>query len=301
MSGPFEQQFVKIASSELVIRESRFNFGQFEPFLDNDLNYTYPPPPVVFKIDERFHLLEGANRVSLNDSSVDVVELFSTDPLQLTSLIIAYHRNWILENGVHMAEFYSWYHRNGGRNERFSTDILPLLGLGVSQDLIRRLRIVSDLNSPAKKYLASKGASLKQCSRLERYSNDLIDSIVGLSKDEPLSFGNALQLFELLFDHTRRFPGSLAQVMKGRGVAELKTFLLQQKYPTLTQVNREIEARVESMGLPRNVSVSWDSTLENPQVTISAVINRRDDLSSLKNVFGSDSSLQLMEGVVSLL
>ncbi|RMG03816.1 MAG: hypothetical protein D6726_04765 [Nitrospirae bacterium] len=61
------------------------------------------------------------------------------------------------------------------------------------------------------------------------------------------------------------------------------------RYPTLTEVNRKIEAKLSELALPDGIDIRWDRTLENREIRVSLSIKKPSDLEAMEKALGSQS------------
>lgn len=309
---------LRVPSQLIRISDSRFNFGQWNYSPQNIRPLRGAIPIMAWKDDYAgtYHLLDGYKRF-LSACSHHVVdsklsaeghsgetELYLLPPIsnsEMAELLFYSHSRFIGENSVNKVQFALWLDGFSIPKEEIISRFFPLLDLGPTAEIYRRIHKISELPPPVLAYGAQKNLSIKHLYRLTRFPSALLMDVLVLNDHEPLSPSNYMTILEFLYDDYRRSGRDWNEVMNSRSIAQIKAALHDLKTPTLTSVNTEIERKVHSMGLPSNVGVNWDKTLENKAVTITLTLESGDDYQSALNVLSEARSVDILSDIMEYL
>lgn len=172
------------------------------------------------------------------------------------------------------------------RPEIRSMFALPL-GLQAHDQIMRRCFKVAKLPKLVLEFMHEKKLSLKQCVQLGSYSEELLLTVLSWRRKMPLSASTVMELADFLqiqmHRHNLSLEGLLEQdaykdILFGRSepahrLKQFRDLMRQATHPTLMQVNQNIQNVADRMSLPEFATVSWDQTLENRAVHLSATFS----------------------------
>ena len=139
-----------------------------------------------------------------------------------------------------------------------------------------------------------KNFSLKQLLTFRRAPVEVLDFVFGLRDNLPLTASLIDELCHRLNDHLRATGGEIATFVQNpqlqsivqsdadprSKIAQLRSYLAALRMPTLTRQNREMDILVTEAALPKNISVTWDRTLDRREVIVTLRATAPTDLNS---------------------
>lgn len=135
---------------------------------------------------------------------------------------------------------------------------------------------------------------MKQCLSLTTYPIDLLEAVFSLRHILSLTVSVIDELLTHLHDYLRAKEKTISFFLQDPEVRTLldsklspqvktqafRSIVKKKRFPILTDVELQMDAAKKRMNLPNNVSLSWDGTLENRQLTFRLNVSRYQDWES---------------------
>ena len=246
-------------------------------------------PPVIFRDSKKHnHLLHGFDTlldvknlqrktisavVLPSDVSVEKLYLFMLTGLKTTPLT-AVQQGAIIHHLLEKEPF---------SRQEIITTFLPVLGFESHDSVLRKILKISALPSALLHFAHDRKISLKQLHYLTRFPQDLLITFSTYLPRLHLTASSCIEILEYVVDDCRKnnitathyFAQPFLQEIlqsdnspNGRTVA-LKQGLIKKVKPMLTKLNDDIQHAIQSLHLPPHITVDWDRSLEEKQLTVS--------------------------------
>lgn len=202
------------------------------------------------------------------------------------------------------------------KHDELAEHLYPILGLPHQQPIFKMYRdIGTKLSKEFLIFAHEKAFSAKQCHSFVLMSPDILNSLLDFRDVLNLSASHFLEISELLSDYCRKTNLSVSELLKKDDMSsilnqetltlhqrteQLKLRLKERRLPTLTHVNKHMSSLVESLQLPQHMSVTWDTTLENPGLDLNVKLSKKEDLSNLLSFLNKPNSLTGMSDILEL-
>lgn len=290
-------------TASIAAEGSRYRFGRAVDWREDDASldalgaslesFGVLSPLVV---DGSMELVDGFKRLAWarmkRVETVPVIELpDGAAPEDILPIVLNETAKEAQASPASKARFIAFAKKAGAGDEVVRNSIMPILGLEPSGKLMRRLEAVSRLPEEVLGFLDEKRFSLKQCYSLTMYPSDLLDLVFSWREKLSLTASLLEEFLESLKDYLgasglspRDLPddGEIAAILYSDTSAHERTRRLRERirrlrYPTITEVNRDLEKIKKAMNLPRNVDVRWDASLERKEARVTIIARKTEE------------------------
>ena len=271
----------------LCVMETRY----FDPFIlvkCQEESSQYFTPQITAQFNNTTYLIEdrGISNVFFNhdiDTEIDLLFIWLS--------LHKEHRESIAQK-AHIMTQISQHFSDHSNNQKIS----DLLSIPFEKRCLNNYRKVGKLPLNILTLAHKKLFSLKQLLYFTSIDPPIIEAIIRYENKLNLSASHLLVLMELLNDcckkssltpHTYLEREPFASVLHNYKLTnhertqKIRDLLMDQRLPTLQKINKEISSHIDTLNLPKHMTISWDKTLENPGFTLSTKITCKDDLASL--------------------
>ncbi len=205
-----------------------------------------------------------------------------TDPGEIMRFYYQAHRARIMQSVVNRVRYLQLVERVGVAADSICERFLPLVGFDAHDRLLRRCRAVAGLPEPVLRFGHEKNLSMKQCVHLTRHPGELLERLFQWREGLALTASLVSELAEHIKDYLRAgglSAAEFAQLPSIRAILssdqspqertrDLRRVVREMRFPILTETRNALEAIKGSMGMPREVEVSWDPALEQRAVEL---------------------------------
>ncbi len=311
--------------SEILVSDSLFNYQGYvfkEKRPDDCLKkllMQYPEAlPLVVYTDQtgRYHLVDGFRRIALlSEEKQEVINalVFPADTPGEDMILVRADQDWveIASTGANRLGFLAFAIRATVDREWVLKRLCRWLSLRPSEETLQMAEKLTTLSMKLREFFHQKSYSAKQLENILRYPSDLLELLGGWLESLQVTASILEELLEGLHDHMRamdmdvselkRQP-EIGEILKGKNPHEntrrLRELLNSWRRPILTEKNQRIQSMVDRAGLPPEIRLSWDRSLENHQVNISVNIKRAEDVERVLEHFNKQKVLDCIKGVL---
>ncbi len=311
--------------SEILVRDSLFNYQGYvfkEKRPDDCLKrllMQYPEAlPLVVYTDQtgRYHLVDGFRRIALlSEEKQDVINalVFPADTPREDMISVRADQDWaeIASTGANRLGFLAFSVRASVDKEWLLKRLCRQLRLKPSEETLQMAEKLTKLSMKLREFFHQKAYSAKQLENILRYPLELLELFGGWLGSLQLTASIFEELLEGLHDHMRamdmdvselkRQP-EIVEILQGKNPHEntrrLRELLNSWRRPILTEKNQRIQSMVDRAGLPPEIRLSWDRSLENHQVNISVSIKRAEDVERVLEFLGNNRLKECIEDVL---
>ncbi len=264
-----------------------------------------------------FHILDGFKRLFWADSAgMPAVSCLLTAPgLSLEDCwlaVLSAHKE-VLGTTAIKAVFLETLDRSGVPRETTTKRFMPLLGLGPSDDLLRKYLRIARLPASVLVFCHQKRLSAKRCLNLTHHKRGLLEHFFARSSSLSLSASLTGELLDNINDILRRDDLSpedffsspeMVRILEGETDIRTRTRRFRQavrnlRFPVLTKIEREMEHARKRFLSDRPFSVSWDRALENRAVNLTALVRSPEEFLKLVQALEEEDTLKGIEAILS--
>ncbi len=311
--------------SEILVRDSLFNYQGYvfrqkrpDDFLKR-LLIRYPEAlPLVVYTDRtgRYHLVDGFRRIALlSEGKQEVINalVFPSDTPIEDMIVLRADQHWveISSTGANRLGFLALALRASVDREWVLKRLCRQLMLRSSEDTLQMAEKLTTLSMNLREFFHKKSYSAKQLENILRYPSELLELVGGWLGSLQLTASVFEEILEALYDHLRakemevselKKQPEIEEIMQGKNPNEntrrLRELLNHLRRPILAEKNNRIQELVEMAGLPPEIRLSWDRSLENHQVNISVNIKRQEDVKHLLEHLNKQKVQDCIKGVL---
>ncbi|UCG79252.1 MAG: ParB N-terminal domain-containing protein [Nitrospirota bacterium] len=264
-----------------------------------------------------YHVVDGFKRARyLRDSGNGSLTVYVLpDDVSLRGIIqLILHSKWklICESAVNRASFVAFVVASGLDEGSVLKDVCRPLGLKPGRKFIEECKRISEMNDELKRYCHEKKLAMKQLVNFINYPEEVLSHILSWRQRIQLSASIMDEIASGIRDLIRRNDMKLSDLTSDGELNEalnsdssqkerterLRTVLRKKRFPLLTEVNSRLEQAIERTGLPDNINISWDRTLENRGLSIRIDVRATDDIRNVKQVIGSEELPGLIKEIL---
>jgi len=302
--------------NELLIDDSRFALQDFlfdavaEPSCHINtfctLGILYP---IIVYRDRKglIHLVDGRKRAEYAKQSeermIRAMVLPETTPVtDIVSLIHCNKRNEIESSVMNKVQFIC-FAISMNIPESWILQVLCVpLEFKPHSDFLRECERIFHLPRQLRQFCHDKKFSLKQLLNLSHYPPEILRQLIKWKSTLQLTASTMDEIASHLRDYLKAsnkkirdflaepevqdiLESSLSQRDK---TEKLRQLLYLRRFPTLTSVNKTIGGIVRELHLPKEIQISWDSTLENKNLDITVNIHDPQKWQSVLDALSSD-------------
>lgn len=251
----------------------------------------------TFRIIDGFRRAEWA--VSRGIAELSCLALYG---LEKTGVMVLVHeaQAHVVRTAALKAGFLGFLEGNGVSRETMLRDFMPLLGLPESSHLLKNYLRVAGLSGEVLRFGHEKGFSLKKLMNLSYYRGKLVELFFASASGLSLSASLVEEMLGNINDILRRDGISPEEFFAGQDVAGLlgsdmdpreKTRRFRQmvrrlRFPGLTGIEQDMEAARQRFLSGGSFSISWDPSLENRALKVSAVVKSPEEFQCLVEDLG---------------
>ncbi len=269
-------------------------------------------PVTVCTIQGEPHLVHGFRRFEalriLGKARIPAVVLGEERKRKAASLFFMARGAEIGESGAARACAFRMCRRIGLDHEDISHLFSSCLKVNLHSSIVRQLEEVASLPDQVLSFCHAKGFSLKKCHRLTSYRRELLEFVIDISLEIPLSaslFQESLHGLKRLchvegvsFSQLREEllqESILGNKNEGLSAKRYKDWLRKRCSPILMESNRSLELMAKELALPENMEISWDPTLERHELLISLKVREKGDFHAAARFFSCGDKEQILE------
>ena len=312
--------------NDLLIDDSRFALHNFifdsvsEPSCHINtfctLGILYPI--IVYKDRKGLvHLVDGRKRAEYAKQSEDrmirAMVLPDTTPVtDIVSLIHCNKRNDIESSVMNKVQFLCFAISMNVPESWILKVLCVPLEFKPHTEFLRECERIFHLPRQLRQFCHEKKFSLKQLLNLSYYSPDILNQLIQWKSTLQLTASTLDEIASHLRDYLRANNKSLKDFLAEPDVEEvlesslsqrektekLRQLLYLKRFPTLSAVNANIRQIIKQLQLPKEIQITWDSTLENKNVDVRLNIN---DPQKLQVVLDTLASSDVKKAVQSIL
>lgn len=256
--------------------------------------------PIIVVRDHggQLHLVDGRRRILHAQQSgaeeIPAAILPASTPLSdILIFILCSKRYEIFPGIINCVQFLCFAMDLGADESWILSKLCRAFGFRPHASFLRDCKRVQVLPLPLRQFCHEKIFSLKQILNLTFFPDDLIDLLVHWISCLPLTASTFEEIAAHLRAYLRRegmsaedFVNSpdvqdiFSSSMSPRAKTEkLRGLIRRRQLPVLTAANDRIAKTVHALGLPKDISLQWDKTLENREIRLSVTLRRADDWS----------------------
>jgi hypothetical protein len=275
--------------------------------------------PIIVYRDYRnhLHLVDGKKRIQYardrHEKSMRATVLAPSTPvLDIIVLGLCNQMN-IIESSVMNKVLFICYASSLNTPESWIMKTLCIaFEFKPHRDFLRECERIYNLPKALKLFCHEKKISLKQLLNLSYHRVDILKQIV---KWLPVLHFTASTLDEIaskLSDYLKRENMTLSAFLKDTEVEELlesslspreKTEKLRalihfRQFPVLSESNRKLKSIAAGLHLPKEIQISWDSTLENKNINLSVNISDPAKWSKLLETLSTEDTRKAIESIL---
>ncbi len=278
-------------------------------------------PLLVKKVSGQYHLVDGfkrlafliENKASLVSCAVLLEGSANDGCCNVNVFNIALHESGLNRESrfIDKLRCVTSAIQSGVSREQVLEIFLPALGLGAHDRVLRRLENIAKLPDGVLDFCTEKNFSMKQCYHLTRHPPGVVDLVFSWRQQLFLTAAVVNELCESLKDHLRAHELTIDEFRQDDEVlsllgsnlspqektAQLRKLVHLRRYPLLTKINQEMVESKASMKLPTQVSLVWDSTLENRELKMMFVVKEPEEWQQVVKRLQSD---QVNQGIQKL-
>ncbi len=310
MSGEFglqhKPQLVEIPLNSILVEESLFNLKKTifsEDMLTDTLKNSFRSlgvlePVLLYKYrDKEIHLIDGRKRIEfLRDKGQEKVRALllpeSISLNELFSYILYQKKTQILESTINTIQFIKKVSEICGDTDWIIRNICIPLRIKPHKKLFEEIETITGLPYEVRRFFHEKRFSYKQILNLSYYPHEILTTVLSWRGDIYLTASLFEEIVVLLKDILKANRTSIEEFLSEPKVKDifkaeappkkrteaLREFLFKKRYPILVETNENIKQAIEEIGLPENIDIYWDRTLENKELIVKLKISLPEEL-----------------------
>ncbi len=315
-----------IQISDILIDDSRFSLRDyvFDAAPDRSchinsfdtLGILYPI--IVYEDDKKqLHLIDGKKRaifaLQSGESNIRANVLPQTTPIaDLIILILCNKRHEIASSAINRIQFVYFSNSLNAAESWILNSLCIPFEFKPHRDFFRECDRIYNLPRELKLFCHEKKLSLKQMLNLSYHPLELLEQLVKWKSSIQLTASILDEIASNLKDYFKRENSSIEDFLDEPDVREIfdsslspreKTDKLRQlihikRFPVLSETNSRIMKTIEDLGLPKEMRIKWDSTLENKNINLTVDIS---DPKQWNHILKSLNSADVKEALGSVL
>jgi hypothetical protein len=279
-------------------------------------------PVTVKKSREKpggFEILDGFKRVSWAASRdlpfISCACLDMDIPLEKSWLVVLSAQKAALDSPALKAAFLGFLKKAGVPRETTVERFMPLLGLGPSINLLEKYLKIAMLPDAVLAFCHRKGFSAKRCLNLSHHRRGLLNRFFSYSSSLTLTASLAEELLDNINDILRRDAISpedffslpeISDVLEEGTDTRARTDRFRRavrrlRFPVLTGIERQMEGAGKKFFSGKKFSVTWDKSLENRVLNITASVKSPEEFVRLVRDMEDETSLEGIKALLSYL
>ncbi|HLD99625.1 MAG TPA: ParB/RepB/Spo0J family partition protein [Bdellovibrionota bacterium] len=272
-------------SSEAVIR-SLEEVGLIQPIVIRERR---AETGISYQLIDGFVRFAFAQRTGLSEIPCRVLPWAAPDEA-VFRILLQNHDSWLQPNVPRRIRFIL-FALGAGFSRDLVREHLPRLGFAARDEVLAKCEKVGGLPLPVFSFCEEKNFSFKQCFQFTQQPVELLNEVFAWRDRVTLTASLLEEFIVNLKDYFRASGLRIDDFVKDKEFSELmnsdvpplektgrlRQLILRRRFPILTSVNSRLEALQTGMGLPGNISVEWDRTLERREVKLSIRVREPEE------------------------
>jgi hypothetical protein len=250
-------------------------------------------PIIVYEDDRRdYHLIDGRKRLvfardSMKSTIIANILPSGTPVTDIISLVFCNRRNEIQSSVVNRVQFICYACSLSAPEKWITGSLCVPFEFRPHAEFINECERIYSMPERLRRFAHEKKLSLKQLINLSCYPADLLSLIVEWTDTLQLTASIMDEMASNLRSYLRREGISVREFIRDPEVQEiiessmspkaktekLRRLIYLRQFPVLSATNQKIREIVDSAGLPEEVRITWDETLENHGLGISISVD----------------------------
>jgi|GEM_PF-2154081 hypothetical protein len=313
-------QLVEIDIDNILVEESLFNLNEVifsEDILTDTLKSSLESlgvlePVLLYKYrDKEIHLIDGRKRIEfLRDKGQEKVKALllpkSTPLNELFSYILYQKKTQILESTINTIQFIKKVSDICGDTDWIIKNICIPLRTKPHKRLFEEIEIITELPYEVRRFFHEKRFSYKQILNLSYYPHEILTTVLSWRGEIYLTASLFEEIVVLLKDILKANRTSIEEFLSDPKIKDifkadgpqkkrteaLREFLFKKRYPILVETNKNIKQAIDEIGLPKNIDIYWDRTLENKELIVKLKISLPEDLIQNLDILSNQKTLE---------
>ncbi len=285
-----------ISINDILIDKSRFSLKRFLFETNSDRacleksfkNLGILHPVVVLKEGEKqLHLIDGKKRIQFaKQNQINTVRatvlsesILVTD---IITLILCNKINEINLSVMNKVQFICFAIYLSAPGSWVIDSLCIPFGFKPYSEFLHECKSMNNLPKGLKLFCHEKNFSLKQILNLTYYPEDVLIQLINWKSELQLTASILDEIASNLKDYLKSYNKTVSDFVSEPGVQEVfesslsprdKTQILRQLiylkcFPILSSVNARIQNTIKNLGLPHEININWDSSLENKNIDL---------------------------------
>ncbi|MFH1942554.1 MAG: ParB N-terminal domain-containing protein [bacterium] len=203
----------------------------------------------------------------------------------------------------------------GSSWESVKDRFLPVIDVPANPEIVEELKGVLRFSPSAQRYIGIYNLSLRQTRMFRELSSAQQDCVVALALklqirsvelSEIVTMAREISLrdeipIEEVFTHPE-IVGTLenGEFARNEKLLRLKEHLRKKRHPRLSAWNDALETAKQNMGLPSNVALSWDCSLERPGIELQARITTVEEFRGIASLLAKEENVHQIEAMLNV-
>ncbi len=318
-------RYLKLDEFEIDNSDYRFNqpvtWDSLDPYyvlLERSLKETgIQSPLLLYKSGEgTLHLIDGFKRVAFSRRfGIETVPCKILSDISLEEIldsILIENFPRIQSTSATRIKFVCFALKTGLNRDTLIQKYLPLLQFESHKSILRNCERVGKLPEEILDFFEEKRFSPKQCNHLSRHPRDLLVTVFSIKNDMAYTASILEEILNNIGDYLRASDKEIANFAQDEEVqaiihshlspqektSKFRDLVKRKRYPILTKTNKEIEDIHKQIGLPADILLTWDKTLEKKEVAVSIRVNSLQKWRSATETLDGDN---VKRGISSIL
>jgi len=286
----------EININDILIEESRFNLKDFlfgetpdETRLRESFERVGILNPVILYKDKKalFHLIDGKKRIHFARQkqlrTIGATVLTESIPFtEVVNLILDIRRDEINESTINKIQFICFALSLNIEESWILKQLCIPLGFKPHGEFLKECERINNLPRELRFFCHEKRFSLKQILNLTYYPEELLLQLIEWKSLLHLTASILDEIASNLRDYLKFYNKSIKDFVSEPEVEKiihsslnprdrterLRRLIYSRRYPTLFEVNRNIEKKIKSLNLPDEIDIEWDRSLENKNIDV---------------------------------
>jgi hypothetical protein len=275
-------------------------------------------PIIVYKDDNgQFHLVDGRKRLQFallnNERTIRATVLPESTPItDLISLILCNKRYEIEFSTINKIQFVYFASSLNAPESWILNSLCIPFEFKPHRDFFRECERIYNLPNELKLFCHDKKFSLKQMLNLTYHPKELLAQLIKWKSVLQFTASTLDEIASNLKNYLKRENRKISDFLSEPDIQELfdsslsprdKTEKLRhlihlKQFPVLSDKNTRIQKTVDSLKLPRGVTVNWDKTLENKNINLSLDVSNPSKWRELLDTLSSDEVKKAIEAIL---
>ena len=264
-------------------------------------------PIIVHRHQGKYCILDGFKRLQIAET-LQIKELPchvlppNTPLLQLAVFLFQKNQPILIDSAAQRSKFFTHFQQLGLTKDDTGA-LFTLMGIENHPRLLRQYLSVGELPDDVLIFCHEKRFSLKQCTHLSKHPRALLIQLfawrdklhltAGIIEEILGNFKDILRAEQLEFNTLANEPAFIELMEKNCTVQQrtlaLRTWLRLRRFPRLSKIQNKMNGIAQSLSLPPQIKLQWDSTLENRALSFTVHFTEPEQWPGLLNTLQQDS------------